>query len=131
VNIVTATNYASLSSLLGEDVLSFTCPFAYNEIYVAIHNLVKFHGPLIILNRLLLIGSWSSSVSIVSDYRLDDRGSICGRGRIIFHLASVSRPALGPTPPIQWVQLVLSRGKARPELECDHSPPSSAKVENE
>jgi hypothetical protein len=38
------------------------------------------------------------------DGRPGDRGSILGRGERIFLLASVSRPALGPTkPPIQWV----------------------------
>jgi len=41
----------------------------------------------------------------------------------IFPVASVSRPALGPTqPPIQWVSAVLSRGKARPERDGDHFP---------
>jgi hypothetical protein len=44
-----------------------------------------------------------NSVSILSEYRLDDRGSIPGRKTII-PLASVIRPALTPTqPPIQWV----------------------------
>jgi hypothetical protein len=28
--------------------------------------------------------SWGGSVSIVSDYRLDDRGSIVGRGKGVF-----------------------------------------------
>jgi hypothetical protein len=57
--------------------------------------------------------SWCSSVSIVSDYGLDDRGSIPGRDRI-FPLASVSRPALRPTePPVQWVLGVLSPGVKR------------------
>jgi hypothetical protein len=46
--------------------------------------------------------SWSSSVSIVSDYGLDDRGSITRQRQSIFPLSSVSRPALGPTqPPVQ------------------------------
>jgi hypothetical protein len=32
----------------------------------------------------------------------------------VFHLASVSRPALGPTqPPVQWVQWILSPGVKR------------------
>jgi hypothetical protein len=44
----------------------------------------------------------------------------------------VSRPALGPTqPPVQLVPGVLSPGgKARPGRDADHSPPSSAEVEN-
>jgi hypothetical protein len=50
-----------------------------------------------------------SSVSIVSDYGLGDRGSISGRGKNIFPVASVFRSALWPTqPPIKWVRVVLS-----------------------
>jgi hypothetical protein len=43
------------------------------------------------------IGSWSTSDSIVSDYRLDDPGSIPGKG--FFSIACVSRPAMRPTQP--------------------------------
>jgi hypothetical protein len=51
-----------------------------------------------------LTTSSSSSVSIVSDYILDNRGSIPGRRNGFFPLASVYRPTLRPTqPPIQWV----------------------------
>jgi hypothetical protein len=71
----------------------------------------------------------------VSDYGLDDRaiGVLFSAGQRIFPVASVSRPALGPTqPPVQWVPGVLSPGvKARPGRDADHSPPSSAEVENE
>jgi hypothetical protein len=50
----------------------------------------------------------------VSDYGLDDRGSIPDRGQGIFLLAPASRLALGPTqPPIQWVLGVLSPGVKR------------------
>jgi hypothetical protein len=46
--------------------------------------------------------------------RPGDRVSISGRGERIFPLASVSRPALGPTqPPVQWVPGVLSLGLKR------------------
>jgi hypothetical protein len=64
--------------------------------------------------------------------RPGDRGSIPG-GDKGFFLYPVSRPALGPTqPPVQWVPGVLSPGvKARSERDADHSPPSSAEVENE
>jgi hypothetical protein len=64
--------------------------------------------------------------------RPGDRGSIPGGGERIFPLASVSRPALGPTQPlVQWVPGVLSRGKARPGRDADHLPLSSAEVKNE
>jgi hypothetical protein len=43
--------------------------------------------------------------------RPGDTSSIPGRGEIIVPLASVSRPALGPTQlPMQWVPGVLSSG---------------------
>jgi hypothetical protein len=86
-----------------------------------------------ISKRIYSVVSRVSSGSIVSGYWLDDRGSIPGRGERIFPLASVSRPALGPTQhPVQWVPGVLSPGvKARPERHADHSPQSSAEVENE
>jgi hypothetical protein len=76
-----------------------------------------------------------SSVTIVFDYGLDDRairGSIPGRGKRIFPVASMSRRALGPIQsPVQWVPGVLSPGvKAGLGRDTDHSPPSSAEVEN-
>jgi hypothetical protein len=52
----------------------------------------------------------------VSDYRLDDRAIEVDprQRRKNFPLASVSRPALGPTqPPVQWVLEVLSSGLKR------------------
>jgi hypothetical protein len=48
-----------------------------------------------------------------------------------FLFTIVPRPDLGPTqPPIQWVTEALSLGAKRPGREADHSPPSSAEVNN-
>jgi hypothetical protein len=79
---------------------------------------------------------WSrgSSGSRVSDYGLDDRGSIPDRGRGIFLLAPAFRPALVPTqPPVQWMGTgdPFPGGKVRPGRDADHSPPSSAEVKYE
>jgi hypothetical protein len=52
-----------------------------------------------------------------------ERGSIPGIGERIFPLASVSRPALAGGP--------FSGVKAQSGRDADHSPPSSAEVENE
>jgi hypothetical protein len=71
----------------------------------------------------------------VSGYGLDDRaiGVRSPVGAKDFSCSFWSRPALGPTQPtVQWVPGVLSPGvKARPGRDADHSPPSSAEVENE
>jgi hypothetical protein len=50
-----------------------------------------------------------------------------------FPLASMSRPALGPTQtPVQWVPEVLSPGtKERLRRETEHSPSFRAEVESE
>jgi hypothetical protein len=67
--------------------------------------------------------SWRSSVSTVYYYRLDDRGSIPGRGIGFFSLGSVSRPDLRPTQsPIQRVLGFILGGKAWPGRDTDHSP---------
>jgi hypothetical protein len=64
-----------------------------------------------------------SSVSIVSSYRLDDRGSIPGRGERIFPVASVFRPALGPTQPCTvGTGGPLPGNKGRPRCDAGHSP---------
>jgi hypothetical protein len=51
------------------------------------------------------------------------------QGLGIFLFITTSRPALGPTQPVQWVPGALSLGVKRPGRE-DHSPPSSAEVKN-
>jgi hypothetical protein len=60
--------------------------------------------------------SRGSSLSMVSDYLLDYRAIEVrspAEAKGFFSLASVSRPALGPTqPPIQWVPGILSRGES-------------------
>jgi hypothetical protein len=56
--------------------------------------------------------SWCSLVTIVSDYRLDDReiGVRSRQRQEIFPLTPVSRPALRPTQlPVKWVPGVLSQ----------------------
>jgi hypothetical protein len=52
---------------------------------------------------------------------------------MIFPLASVSGPGLGPTQsPVQWVQGVLSPGiKGGRGLTLTIHPPSNAEIENE
>jgi hypothetical protein len=76
-----------------------------------------------------------SSVSIVSGYVLDDRAievrspaesrdfssSLCVQTGSGAHLASCTMGTGGP----------LSGAKVRPGRDADHSPPSSAEVENE
>jgi hypothetical protein len=66
-------------------------------------------------------------------YGLDDRGSRVRfpAGLGIFLFTTASSTALEPThPPIQWVRGSPSMGVQRPGREADHSPPSSAEVEN-
>jgi hypothetical protein len=77
--------------------------------------------------------SRGSSGSIVSDYRLDDRGSIptgaedfssslrVQTGSGAAHPASLTMGTGGPFP----------GGKARSGCDADHSPPCSADVKNE
>jgi hypothetical protein len=89
---------------------------------------------LIISKHYIYRRSRGSSVSIVSDYGLDDRAIRVRSTAEAKDLYSslVSRPALRPTqPPVQLVPGSFPRGKARPRRDADHSPPSTAKVKNE
>jgi hypothetical protein len=60
-------------------------------------------------------------------YGLDNWGFESQNGVGIFLLTNASRLALGPT---QWVPGDLSQGLKRWGREADHSPPSSAEVNN-
>jgi hypothetical protein len=71
---------------------------------------------------------------MVSGYGLDDRAievrSSAGAEDIC--IASVSESVLGPTePPVNWYRVFFPRGKLWLGRDADHSPPSSAEVENE
>jgi hypothetical protein len=70
------------------------------------------------------------SLTLAVGYGLDVRGFESRQGLGIFLFATASRPALGPTrPPIQWIPRALSLGVKCLGREADHSPPSSAEVE--
>jgi hypothetical protein len=71
--------------------------------------------------------SWVCSVNIVSDYRLDDRGSIPSRGKdfsssLCVHFGSEAHPGFYPLD---------TGGNARPGRDADHSPLSNVEVKNE
>jgi hypothetical protein len=68
---------------------------------------------------------WKEAVITYLSLILKDRGSIPGRGKWFFSLASVFRSVLKPTQaPIQWVQGgrgLFSGGKARQGRDANHS----------
>jgi hypothetical protein len=79
------------------------------ELYV---NLVPSDRPATVqcLATVLILWSWESSISIVTDCGIDDQSSIPTRGRI-FIFSIVSRLALQSThPPVQWVLEGISPG---------------------
>jgi hypothetical protein len=77
-------------------------------------------------------GRLGSSDIIVSDYRLDGRGSIPGRGKDYSSILCVQTTLRPIQPPIQWLPGGLfPGGKARLVCDADHSPPSNAEVKNE
>jgi hypothetical protein len=65
-------------------------------------------------------GSWDSSVSIVSDYRLNDRDSILGTGKLLFHPDSVLRPTT-PNLLSNGYRGPFPDGKTRPGHNADYS----------
>jgi hypothetical protein len=66
----------------------------------------------------------------VTDYGLDDRGSIPDRERDFF-FNPTSKTALRPTqPPIRWVARIQSPGLQRTDRETDSLPQSTAEVKN-
>jgi hypothetical protein len=79
--------------------------------------------------------NWSrgSSVISVSDYGLDDRGSIPDRGRGFFSSSLCVETGSGAHPASYPIGTggPFPRGKARPGRDADHSPPSSTGVKNE
>jgi hypothetical protein len=83
------------------------------------------------LMLLIYIGSRDSTVSIVTGYRLDDRG---GRVQVLVGSRIFSSPNhpdwfWGPPSLLSmWVLGALTPGVKRPEREADHSPPTSAEV---
>jgi hypothetical protein len=87
------------------------------------------------MHIILAYRSRVSSGSIVSDCGLDDReiGVRSPAGEKDFSSSLCVQTGSGAHPSsVQWVPGVLSPGvKARPGRDADHSPPSSAEVENE
>jgi hypothetical protein len=111
---------------------------SYNRFYfpsAALKFILTFMYYFLIMCEYLSIYEPSSSVSIVSGYGLDDRAievrspaqakdfssSLCVQTGSAAHPASCTMGTGGPFP----------GAKARPGRDADHSPTSSAEVENE
>jgi hypothetical protein len=70
---------------------------------------------------MLLYGKLGSSVSIVSDYRLDDRGSIPGKGKDFPSIRCVQTGSgAHPASCTMGTEGPFSGGKARPGRDADH-----------
>jgi hypothetical protein len=79
--------------------------------------------------------SWGSSVSIVSDYGLDDRAigvrSSAESRDFSFNLCVQTGSGAHPASCTMGTGDLSPGVKARPGRDADHSPPSSAEVMNE
>jgi hypothetical protein len=89
--------------------------FLYVKETTSTENYYYYYYYLLLLLLHWVSGSRGSSVSAVSDYRLDDQAigvRSLRQGQRIFPLAPVSRPALRRTQPrVQWVPGFLSPGQ--------------------
>jgi hypothetical protein len=105
------------------------CLMQEAHLYVIFRLLWQLHVPHI------LLGSWVSSGSIVSDYGLDDWaiGVLSPAGAEDFSSSLCVQTGSGAHPASCPMGTgILSPGvKARPGSDADHSSPSSAEVENE
>jgi hypothetical protein len=76
--------------------------------------------------------SWGSSVNIMSDYGLDDRGSIPGRSKgFSFRLCVQTSSEAHPVSYPMGTRGSILGGIARPGRDADRSPQSSAEIKNE
>jgi hypothetical protein len=85
------------------------------------------HIPTVLLH---VAKSWGSSVSVVPDYRQNERGSIPGRGKGFSSSLYVQTSSEAHPAPYNGYRGSFSRGKTRPGRHAGHSPPSSAEVKN-
>jgi hypothetical protein len=76
----------------------------------------------------MIVWSRGNSVSIVSDYGLDGRGSIPGGAK---DFSSSFCVQTGSGAHLASYPMGTERGKARPGRDADHSPPSNAEVKYE
>jgi hypothetical protein len=75
------------------------------------------------------MAGWDSSVGVAEAYGLGARVLFSAMQDFLYFVASIS--ALGSNhAAIQWVPRAISRGVKNPGREADHSPPSSAEVNN-
>jgi hypothetical protein len=78
--------------------------------------------------------SRGSSVGIVINYELDDRGSIPDRAKGFFFSSSSCVQTGSGAHPVSYTVgtwCPFAGVKARPGRDADHSPPTSAEVKNE